>query len=65
MLSQKKTHLLLLGNSVGTGLRKLWLWGQMGSDGAAVNFGQQGGVIALLLQEEGDFIEPFHCMPHR
>lgn len=37
----------------------------MGADGAAVNLGHKGGVIALLQQEAGDFIVPFHCMPHR
>lgn len=36
-----------------------------GADGAAVNLGHKGGVIALLQQEAGDFIVPFHCMPHR
>ncbi|KAL4008878.1 hypothetical protein ACER0C_002730 [Sarotherodon galilaeus] len=37
----------------------------MGADGAAVNLGSKGGVIALLQQEAGDHIVPFHCMPHR
>ncbi|KAJ8386336.1 hypothetical protein AAFF_G00174330 [Aldrovandia affinis] len=37
----------------------------MGADGAAVNLGYKGGVIALVQQEAGDFIVPFHCMPHR
>ena len=37
----------------------------MGADGAAVNLGHKGGVIALLQQEAGDFIVPFHCVPHR
>ena len=37
----------------------------LGADGAAVNLGSKGGVIALLQQEAGDHIVPFHCMPHR
>ncbi|XP_029915000.1 zinc finger protein 862-like [Myripristis murdjan] len=37
----------------------------MGADGAAVNLGHRGGVIALLQAEIGSFIVPFHCMPHR
>ncbi|KAK0148163.1 Zinc finger protein 862 [Merluccius polli] len=37
----------------------------LGADGAAVNLGRKGGVIALLQQEAGDHIVPFHCMPHR
>ncbi|XP_056267915.1 zinc finger protein 862-like isoform X2 [Pseudoliparis swirei] len=37
----------------------------MGADGAAVNLGHKGGVIALLQAEAGAFIVPFHCMPHR
>ncbi|XP_039474106.1 uncharacterized protein LOC120442225 [Oreochromis aureus] len=35
----------------------------LGADGAAVNLGSQGGVIALLQQEADDHIVPFHCMP--
>ena len=37
----------------------------MGGDGAAVNLGHRGGVIALLQAEIVSFIVPFHCMPHR
>lgn len=37
----------------------------LGADGAAVNLGRKGGVIALLQQEAGGHIVPFHCMPHR
>ena len=36
-----------------------------GADGAAVNMGHRGGVIALLKDELGDHIIAFHCMPHR
>ncbi|XP_060768148.1 zinc finger protein 862-like [Neoarius graeffei] len=37
----------------------------LGADGAAVNLGSKGGVIALMQREAGDHIIPFHCMPHR
>ncbi|CAM4609726.1 unnamed protein product [Leuciscus chuanchicus] len=37
----------------------------LGADGAAVNLVSKGGVIALLQKDAGDFIIPFHCMPHR
>ena len=37
----------------------------LGADGAAVNLGHKGGVIALLQRDAGDFVVPFHCMPHR
>ncbi|KAL7854012.1 hypothetical protein AOLI_G00208560 [Acnodon oligacanthus] len=37
----------------------------LGADGAAVNLGSKGGVIALLQQEAGDHIVPFHCVPPR
>ncbi|KAL7871907.1 hypothetical protein SRHO_G00068900 [Serrasalmus rhombeus] len=37
----------------------------LGADGAAINFGSKGGVVALVQQEAGDHIVPFHCMPHR
>ncbi|XP_073715742.1 zinc finger protein 862-like [Misgurnus anguillicaudatus] len=37
----------------------------MGADGAAVNLGHKGGVIALLQADAGIFIIPYHCMPHR
>ena len=36
-----------------------------GADGAAVNMGHRGGVIALLQREAGEYIIPIHCMPHR
>uniref|UniRef100_A0A8C6SCA7 HAT C-terminal dimerisation domain-containing protein n=1 Tax=Neogobius melanostomus TaxID=47308 RepID=A0A8C6SCA7_9GOBI len=37
----------------------------LGADGAAVNMGKKGGVAAKLQQEVGNYIIPFHCMPHR
>lgn len=37
----------------------------LGADGAAVNLGSKGGVIALLQKDTWDFIVPFHCVPHR
>ncbi|XP_060760948.1 zinc finger protein 862-like [Neoarius graeffei] len=36
-----------------------------GADGASVNMGHRGGVIALLQREAGEHIIPIHCMPHR
>lgn len=36
-----------------------------GADGASVNMGHRGGVIALLQREAGEYIIPIHCMPHR
>ncbi|MED6284326.1 hypothetical protein CHARACLAT_018103, partial [Characodon lateralis] len=36
-----------------------------GADGAAVNMGCRGGVIALLKEEVGEHVIPLHCMPHR
>ncbi|MEQ2221997.1 hypothetical protein ILYODFUR_021337 [Ilyodon furcidens] len=35
-----------------------------GADGAAVNMGCRGGVIALLKEEVGEHVIPLHCMPH-
>lgn len=58
----QRKHLLRLGISVETGLKKTVA---LGADGAAVNLGSKGGVIALLQKDAGDFIIPFHCMPHR
>ena len=37
----------------------------LGADGAAVNLGSKGGVMTLLQRDAGDFVVPFHCMPHR
>ncbi|KAJ8356589.1 hypothetical protein SKAU_G00193830 [Synaphobranchus kaupii] len=34
-----------------------------GADGAAVNMGHRGGVIALLKEEVGEHVIPWHCMP--
>ncbi|XP_030288667.1 zinc finger protein 862-like [Sparus aurata] len=36
-----------------------------GADGASVNMGRQGGVVAHLQREAGLYIIPIHCMPHR
>ncbi|KAJ8367015.1 hypothetical protein AAFF_G00333890 [Aldrovandia affinis] len=36
-----------------------------GADGAAVTMGHCGGVIALLKEEVGEHVIPWHCMPHR
>nr|XP_023990464.1 uncharacterized protein LOC111955012 isoform X1 [Salvelinus alpinus] len=36
-----------------------------GADGASVNMGHRGGVIAHLQREAGGHIIPIHCMPHR
>ena len=36
----------------------------MGADGASVNLGKKGGVVALLRQEVPHLID-FHCLPHR
>ncbi|KAM9437110.1 zinc finger protein 862-like isoform 2-T2 [Salvelinus alpinus] len=36
-----------------------------GADGASVNMGHRGGVIAHLQREAGEHIIPIHCMPHR
>ncbi|XP_051548136.1 uncharacterized protein LOC127437339 [Myxocyprinus asiaticus] len=36
-----------------------------GADGASVNMGHRGGVIAHLQIEAGGHIIPIHCMPHR
>ena len=36
-----------------------------GADGASVNMGHRGGVIALLQREAGEYIIAIHCMPHR
>lgn len=36
-----------------------------GADGASVNMGTRGGVIAHLQSEAGSHIIPIHCMPHR
>ncbi|XP_030260383.1 zinc finger protein 862-like isoform X2 [Sparus aurata] len=36
-----------------------------GADGASVNMGRQGGVVAHLQHEAGLYIIPIHCMPHR
>lgn len=36
-----------------------------GADGASVNMGHRGGVIAHLQREAGRHIIPIHCMPHR
>ena len=36
-----------------------------GADGASVNIGHCGGVIALLQREAGEYIIAIHCMPHR
>ena len=35
----------------------------MGADGASVNLGKKGGVVALLRQEVPHLID-FHCLPH-
>ncbi|XP_064791036.1 uncharacterized protein LOC135512689 isoform X2 [Oncorhynchus masou masou] len=35
------------------------------ADGASVNMGYRGGVIAHLQREAGGHITPIHCMPHR
>ncbi|XDV21783.1 hypothetical protein PO909_026803 [Leuciscus waleckii] len=51
-----------LGDQCGDWLEKTVA---LGADGAAVNLGSKGGVIALLQKDAGDFIIPFHCMPHR
>ncbi|XP_016094174.1 zinc finger protein 862-like [Sinocyclocheilus grahami] len=37
----------------------------MGADGAAVNLGHKQGVISLVQAEAGNYIVPFHCMPHK
>eukprot|EP00063_Salmo_salar_P042974 XP_014017809.1 PREDICTED: uncharacterized protein LOC106580850 isoform X2 [Salmo salar] len=36
-----------------------------GADGASVNMGHRGGVIAHLQREAGGHMIPIHCMPHR
>eukprot|EP00063_Salmo_salar_P039845 XP_014014680.1 PREDICTED: uncharacterized protein LOC106579367 isoform X1 [Salmo salar] len=36
-----------------------------GADGASINMGHRGGVIAHLQREAGGHIIPIHCMPHR
>ena len=36
----------------------------MGADGASVNLGKKGGVVALLRQEVPHLID-FHCLRHR
>lgn len=36
-----------------------------GADGATVNTGVHGGVIALLKRDVGEHVIPIHCMPHQ
>jgi len=36
----------------------------MRADGASINLGKKGGVVALLRQEVPHLID-FHCLPHR
>lgn len=57
-----KKAFAVLGDQCGDWLEKTVA---LGADGAAVNLGSKGGVIALLQKDAGDFIIPFHCMPHR
>ena len=37
----------------------------LGSDGASVNLGVRNGVVALIKEEAGNHVIPFHCMAHR
>ncbi|XP_035772207.1 sialic acid-binding Ig-like lectin 7 [Neolamprologus brichardi] len=54
---KKKKAFAALGDQCSNWLDKIIA---MGADGAAVNLGSKGGVIALLQQEAGDHIVPFH-----